>query len=139
MASLDSLPADQRAVLSLVLGRGRSYDEIARLLSIDPAAVRERALAASDSLGPQTRVPAERRALITDYLLGQLPAGAAEETRVRLAESASDRRWAAASCPTSRSSAPQPAWPHRPPMRARRRRSPPRRHVSSQSQSPSVT
>ena len=94
MASLDSLPADQRAVLSLVLGRGRSYDEIARLLSIDPAAVRERALAASDSLGPQTRVPAERRALITDYLLGQLPAGVAEETRVRLAESASERGWA---------------------------------------------
>ena len=44
MATLDSLPADQRAVLQLVLRRGRSYDEIARLLSIDRAAVRERAL-----------------------------------------------------------------------------------------------
>jgi hypothetical protein len=43
MAALDSLPGDQRAVLQLVLGRGRSYDEIARLLSIDPDAVRERA------------------------------------------------------------------------------------------------
>ena len=94
MASLENLPPDQRAVLALVLGRGRSYDEIARLLSINRAAVRERALAAFDSLGPQTRVPAERRALITDYLLGQLPPRLAEETRLRLAESASERAWA---------------------------------------------
>ncbi len=94
MASLDSLPADQRAVLALVLGRGRSYDEIARLLSIDRAAVRARALAAFDALGPQTRVPPERRALITDYLLGQLPPELTEETRARLAESASERAWA---------------------------------------------
>ena len=94
MASLDSLPADQRAVLALVLGRGRSYDEIARLLSIDRAAVRARALAAFDALGPQTRVPPVRRALITDYLLGQLPPELTEETRARLAESASERAWA---------------------------------------------
>jgi Sigma-70, region 4 len=94
MASLDSLPADQRAVLALVLGRGRSYDEIARLLSIERAAVRARALAAFDALGPQTGVPAERRALITDYLLGQLPPRLADETRARLAESASERAWA---------------------------------------------
>src|ERR1035438_1769825 len=94
MASLDSLPADQRAVLALVLGRGRGYDEIARLLSIDRVAVRQRALAAFDSLGPQTRVPAERRALITDYLLGQLPLRLAEETQLHLAESASERAWA---------------------------------------------
>ena len=52
MASLDSLPADQRAVLQLVLQRGRSYDDIAKLLSIDRAAVRQRALAALDALGP---------------------------------------------------------------------------------------
>ncbi len=57
MASLDSLPPDQRAVLQLVLQRGRSYDDIAQLLSIDRAAVRDRALAAFDALGPQTRVP----------------------------------------------------------------------------------
>uniref|UniRef100_UPI002FE18458 sigma factor-like helix-turn-helix DNA-binding protein n=1 Tax=Sinomonas sp. TaxID=1914986 RepID=UPI002FE18458 len=62
MQSSDSLPGDQKAVLQLVLGRGRSYDQIARMLSINPEAVRERALAALDSLGPQTRVPDERRA-----------------------------------------------------------------------------
>jgi hypothetical protein len=94
MASMDSLPADQRAVLELVLKRGRTYDEIARMLSIDRAGVRERALAAFDALGPQTRVPPERRALITDYLLGQLPAKVSEDTRQRLGQSASERAWA---------------------------------------------
>src|SRR5579875_1128643 len=79
MAPIDSLPADQRAVLELVLRRGRSYDEIARLLSIDRAGVRRRALAALDTLGPQTRVSADRRALITDYLLDALPAAVAAE------------------------------------------------------------
>jgi hypothetical protein len=94
MASLDNLPADESAVLQLVLKRGRSYDEIARLLSIDRAAVRTRALAAFDALGPQTRVAPERRALITDYLLGQLPPRVSDETRARLAASPSERAWA---------------------------------------------
>ena len=43
------------------------------MLSIDRTAVRERALAAFDALGPQTQISDLRRALITDYLLGQLP------------------------------------------------------------------
>ncbi|MDQ6605876.1 MAG: hypothetical protein M3Z06_04925 [Actinomycetota bacterium] len=94
MASLDSLPPDQRAVLQLVLQRGRSYDQIAQMLSIDRAAVRERALAAFDAIGPQTRVGPERRALITDYLLGQLPPRVAEQTHDRLGESATERAWA---------------------------------------------
>ena len=113
MASLDSLPADQRAVLQLVLQRGRSYDDIARMLSIDRAAVRERALTAFDPLGPQTGVPDQRRALITDYLLGQLPARVAEQTHARLAESPSERAWARvlASELAPLASAPLPAIP----------------------------
>lgn len=94
MASLDSLPGDQRAVLQLVLQRGRSYDEIAQLLSIDRAAVRERALSGLDALGPETGVVPESRALITDYLLGQLPPRVAENIRDRLAESPAERAWA---------------------------------------------
>ncbi len=94
MASLNTLPPDQRAVLQLVLQRGRSYDDIARMLSIDRAAVRERALSAFDALGPQTGIAAQRRALITDYLLGQLPRAVAEQTRDRLAQSSSERAWA---------------------------------------------
>lgn len=96
MASIENLPSDQRAVLELVLRRGRSYDEIAQLLSIDRAGVRQRALAALDALGPSTRVPAERRALITDYLLGALPATVADEVREHLRQSASERAWARA-------------------------------------------
>ena len=94
MASLDSLPPDQRAVLDLVLQRGRSYDDIARLLAIDRAAVRARALAAFDAIGPDTGLAPESRALITDYLLGQLPERVAEQTRDRLAESPYERAWA---------------------------------------------
>jgi len=94
MATLDTLPADQRAVLQLVLQRGRSYDEIAAMLSIDRAAVRERALAALDALGPPTSTSAPQRALLTDYLLGQLPSRIAEQTRERLATSSADRAWA---------------------------------------------
>lgn len=96
MGSIDSLPADQRAVLELVLRRGRSYDEIASLLSIDRAGVRQRALAALDALGPKTRVGSDRRALITDYLLHALPSEVASEVRDRLSSSASERAWARA-------------------------------------------
>ena len=94
MASLDSLPPDQRAVLDLVLQRGRSYDDIARLLTIDRAGVRARALAAFDGIGPDTGLAPETRALITDYLLGQLPPRVAEQTRDRLAVSPYERAWA---------------------------------------------
>ena len=94
MSSVDDLPGDQRAVLQLVLARGRSYDEIARLLSINPNSVRERARAALDAIGPQTRVSDEDRARIGDYLLGQLPADEIEAVRDLLAHSASERAWA---------------------------------------------
>ncbi|HUA07002.1 MAG TPA: sigma factor-like helix-turn-helix DNA-binding protein [Solirubrobacteraceae bacterium] len=94
MASIDTLPPDQRAVLDLVLRRGRSYDDIARLLQIDRAGVRARALAAFDELGPDTGLAPEARALITDYLLGQLPTKVAEQTRDRLATSPYERAWA---------------------------------------------
>jgi hypothetical protein len=94
MASIDTLPPDQRAVLDLVLQRGRSYDDIARLLQIDRAGVRARALAAFDELGPDTGLAPEARGLITDYLLGQLPPRVAEQTRDRLATSPYERAWA---------------------------------------------
>jgi hypothetical protein len=94
MATLDSLPGDQRAVVQLVLGRRRSYDEIAGLLRMDRAAVRERALAALDALGPQTRVPVADRARICDYLLGQRPDDEVPDVRDLLARSAPERAWA---------------------------------------------
>ena len=54
MGALDNLPPDQRAVLQMVLQRGRSYDEIASVLSIDRAAVRQRALDGFDAITPPT-------------------------------------------------------------------------------------
>ena len=66
MPTIESLPADQRAVLDLVLQLGRNYDDVAELLSMERAAVRDRALAALNALGPRTRVSPERRA--TEYL-----------------------------------------------------------------------
>ncbi len=94
MSSVDSLPPDQRAVLQMVLQRGYSYDDIAALLSIDRASVRRRALDALDALGPTNSIPAPQRALLTDYLLGQLPERVAEQVRQQLGRSPSDRAWA---------------------------------------------
>jgi hypothetical protein len=94
MPSLDNLPGDQRAVLEMVLARGRSYDEIARLLSLDRAKVRERAQIALDTIGPHTEVAPEHQHRIADYLLGQLPDDEVQEVRDVLADSPSDRAWA---------------------------------------------
>jgi hypothetical protein len=94
MASLDTLPADQKAVLSLVLQRGRSFDQIAQLLSIDRGAVRQRALEGFDALGPETTLEPLKRALITDFLLGQLPPAVATNVANSLAHSPAERAWA---------------------------------------------
>lgn len=69
------------------------------MLSIAPAAVRERALGAVDALGPETQLgPGERR-LICDYLLSQLPAAQEAEARGLLAGSPAARDWAMALTP----------------------------------------
>jgi hypothetical protein len=94
MPSLDNLPGDQRAVLEMVLKRGRSYDDIARLLSLDRAAVRERAQIALDTIGPHTEVAPGQQHRIADYLLGQVSDAEAAEVRDLLADSPSDRAWA---------------------------------------------
>jgi hypothetical protein len=96
MSALDDLAPDQRAVLQLVLQRGRSYDDIAQLLSIDRAAVRQRALDAFDALTPATVLPGPEQALVTDYLLGQLPEKVAEQVYSFLQASDADRAWALA-------------------------------------------
>jgi anti-sigma-K factor RskA/sigma-70-like protein len=96
MSLLDQLPPDQRAALSLILRQGRSYDDVALLLRIEPATVRERALGALEALGPRDpqSLPSERRDEIGDYLLGQLPASRRIETREYLEESPGGRAWA---------------------------------------------
>jgi hypothetical protein len=57
MTELDRLPPDQRAVLSLVLDRGKSYAEVAELLGIPENTVRDRAHTALDALANDVAAP----------------------------------------------------------------------------------
>jgi hypothetical protein len=95
MSPLDRLDASQRAVLQLVLQQGKSYAEIADMLGMDAAAVRSRAIAALEALGPSsTGLTGPRRAEIADYLLGHQTVSEREATRSYLAGSAAARAWA---------------------------------------------
>ncbi|MGI8557987.1 MAG: RNA polymerase sigma factor [Solirubrobacteraceae bacterium] len=98
MGAMVDLPREQRAVLSLVLGKGRSYAQIAELLRIDETAVRERAHAALEELGPRdgTPPPPPRRVEVGDYLLSQQGSTEAKATRDYLGGSAVGRAWARA-------------------------------------------
>jgi hypothetical protein len=96
MARFEDLPADQKAVLQLVLRQGRTYQEIATLLKISPEAVRDRALTALDAVGPQavSGLDEDRQDEIGDYLLGQQTASARAATREHLEGSQPGRDWA---------------------------------------------
>jgi hypothetical protein len=96
MARFDDLPADQKAVLQLVLRQGRTYAEIATLLKISDAAVQNRALTALDAIGPSglEGLDEERQDEIGDYLLGQQSASERAATRGHLEASQSARDWA---------------------------------------------
>lgn len=65
MSQYDRLPPDQRAVLSLVLDRGRSYAEVADMLGLPESAVRDRAHAALDALAEEAGRPRAERAHAT--------------------------------------------------------------------------
>ena len=62
------LSADQRAMLQLLLERGQGYPELAALLAVEEAEVRDRARQALQALAG---ADPDRRAPLTDYLLGQ--------------------------------------------------------------------
>ena len=98
MGSLEDLNDGQRAVLQLLLGKGKSYDDIAALLHSDAAAVRRRAQGAVHALGgagaESAGVSEDRRSEIADYLLGQQTASQRAATREYLEDSADGRAWA---------------------------------------------
>ena len=96
MSRIDDLPADRRAVLQLLLKQGKSYDDLAALLRIEPATVRERARDALDRLGPAggADLPEAEQDEIADYLLGQQTASERASTRELLEISAPGRAWA---------------------------------------------
>src|SRR3954447_10146001 len=96
MSRFDSLPADQKAVLQLVLKQGKSYEDIASMLRMEPSAVRERARDALDALGPEEApgLTEQRQDEIADYLLGQQGGDAADDTHYFLEGSGAGRAWA---------------------------------------------
>jgi hypothetical protein len=97
MGSVDSLNAQQRAVLQLLLRQGKSYDEIAGMLHSDATAIRRRAQGAVAAVAPDDAdVSADRRAEIADYLLGQQTASQRAATREYLEGSPAGRGWARA-------------------------------------------
>ncbi|MEA2192067.1 MAG: hypothetical protein QOI73_2188 [Solirubrobacteraceae bacterium] len=95
MATVDDLTAPQRAVLQLLLKRGKSYDEIATMLKLDRGVVQSRAHEAVAALGPATPdIGADRRNEVADYLLGQQAASGRAATREYLEDSGEGRSWA---------------------------------------------
>lgn len=98
MSRLDSLPADQKATLQLLLKQGKTYDELAGLLRLDRTAVRDRALDALAALGPEDPggLTEARQDELGDYLLGQQTASARQSTREFLEGSGAGRTWARA-------------------------------------------
>jgi hypothetical protein len=96
MATLDQLPAEQRAIVELVVKRGRSYDALAEVLQVPSDRVRELARDALSELSPRTasRVDPDWRGQIADYLLGQQSAAQSGATRDYLKRSETARAWA---------------------------------------------
>lgn len=98
MPAFDTLAPDQKAVLQLLLKQGKTYEDIAGLLRLDAASVRERALDALDALGAEIKAaegldPA-RQDELADHLLLQQTASERASTRSFLELSAPGRAWA---------------------------------------------
>jgi hypothetical protein len=95
MATFDQLSAEQRAVIELVLGSGRSYDALADMLGATPSRVRELAREALTELSPATasRVDPEWRGQLVDYMLGQQSGPESTATQSHLKRSEPARVW----------------------------------------------
>src|SRR5438045_2404254 len=96
MATFDQLPAEQRAILELVVGRGQTYDELSGMLGMPTPRVRELAREALGDLAPATaaRVDSDWRGQIADYVLGQQTGPEATATKGHLKRSEPARMWA---------------------------------------------
>jgi hypothetical protein len=92
---LDALAPDQRAVVQLILQRGRSYAQIAELLKIPEDAVQARAHAGLAALAPGVELPPGEADGIADFLLGQQDGAPRQATRRLLRESDAAYAWAA--------------------------------------------
>ncbi len=93
---LEQLSDQQRAIIELLVIRGRSYTSLAETLEMSLPVVRSLAHAALLELSPMSasRVAPELREQVADYLLGQQSAREARETRNQLRSSEPARTWA---------------------------------------------
>lgn len=96
MPTLDSLPAEQRAILELVVKQSKNYAEISGLLGIPEDRVGAQARDSLTALAPRSaeRVDTDWRDQVADYLLGQQSGSAAGATCAHLASSEAARTWA---------------------------------------------
>jgi hypothetical protein len=96
MATFDQLPAEQRAIIELVVQRGRSYDDLADMLDMPSSRVRELAREALSELSPVSagRVDPDWREQVADYLLGQQTGPESRATQGHLRRSEPARTWA---------------------------------------------
>ena len=96
MSRIDALPADQGAVLQLLLRQGKDYRQLGELLDLDESEVRSRAHGALAALGPDAAPGLDdaRRAEVGDWLLGQQDEAQGTATRAFLESSAGGRAWA---------------------------------------------
>lgn len=95
MATLDQLAAEQRAIIELVVQRGRSYDDLAGMLAMPEQRVRQLAREALIELAPVSakRVDDDRRGQLADYVLGQQSGAEQIATQTHLRRSEAGRAW----------------------------------------------
>src|SRR3954454_14343219 len=96
MATFDQLPAEQRAIIELVVTRGRSYDALADVLQVPATRVRELALDALVELSPVTaqRDDTQWRSQVPNYVPGQQTGADSTATRTDLKRAELARTWA---------------------------------------------
>jgi hypothetical protein len=95
MANFDQLPADQRAIIELLLKRRRTYDALSDMLDMPATRVRELARDALTELAPNTadRVDPDWQAQVADYALGQQSGPESQATQGHLKRSEPARAW----------------------------------------------
>jgi hypothetical protein len=113
---VDALEPARRAVLLLLTSQGRSYADLAKLLSTDERSIRRRAFEAADELlSDAPAAPAsDVRERLVDYALGQQGVADRQRTRELLAESPIARDWIAGLERTLGIERPEPPSPSEP-------------------------
>ncbi|MET0762966.1 MAG: sigma factor-like helix-turn-helix DNA-binding protein, partial [Thermoleophilaceae bacterium] len=96
MATFDQLGPEERAVLELLLKRGRSYTSVAEMLDLKEERVAELAHAALADLTPVTSEAVEEldRGAIGNWVIGQATRGEAADARAALSREGAARAWA---------------------------------------------